>query len=139
MLVLYLGFSDVVGTIIVSLLNSTSVIGAVGVGFLVDRLDVTTVILISSLGATLSVFLLWGPAASTPVLCMFSLGYCLFAGGFSASFPGIVKAVKSKSPDADARIIFGFIVAGKGIGAVASGPLSARLLGSGTWNAGIGG
>lgn len=46
-----LGFPDVVGTIIVSLLNSTSVIEAVAVGFLVDCLDVTTTILISSLDA----------------------------------------------------------------------------------------
>jgi hypothetical protein len=52
-----LGFSNVIGIIVVSLLISTSAIGAVTIGFLVDRLDVTTVILISSLGATASVFL----------------------------------------------------------------------------------
>lgn len=68
---------------------------------------------------------------------MFSLGYGLFVGGLSASFPGIIKAMKSKSPDADAGIVFGFIASGRGIGAVASGPLNSRLFGSGTWNAGI--
>jgi hypothetical protein len=50
-----------------------------------------------SLGATVSVFLLWGLAASTPVLCIFSLMYGLFAGGFSAGFPGITKAVKRRA------------------------------------------
>jgi hypothetical protein len=54
-----------------------------------------------SLGATASVFLLWGLAASTPVLCFFSLMYGLFAGVFSASFLGVIKAVKTQSPDAD--------------------------------------
>jgi MFS family permease len=134
-----LGFPNVIGTIVVSLLNSTSLIGAVTIGFLVDRLDVTTVILISSLGATASVFLLWGLAASTPVLCVFSLMYGLFAGGFSASFPGIIEAVKTQSLDADVGIIFSFIAAGRGIGAVVSGPLSARMMGTGQWEAGIGG
>jgi predicted MFS family arabinose efflux permease len=134
-----LGFSNVTGTVVVSLLNSTSVIGAVTIGFLVDRLDLTTVILISSLGATASVFLLWGLAASTPVLCIFSLMYDLFAGGFSASFPGIIKAVKAQSPDADAGIIFGLVAAGRGIGAVVSEPLSDRMMGSGHLEARIGG
>jgi hypothetical protein len=91
-----------------------------------------------SLGATASIFLFWGLAASTPMLCIFSLMYGLFAGGFSASFPGVIKAVKTQSPDADAGIIFGLVPAGRGIGAVVSVPLSARMMGTGQWEAGIG-
>lgn len=36
-------------------------------------------------------------------------------------------------------IIFGFVAAGRGIGVVVSGPLSARMMGTGQWEAGIGG
>lgn len=61
----------------VALLNTTSVFGGIILGALVDKLHVTTVVLISTLGVTLSVFLLWGFAASLPLLCIFSLMYGL--------------------------------------------------------------
>ena len=64
--------------------------------------------------------------------------YGLLAGGCFASFPGIIEAVKTQSPDADAGIIFGFVAARRGIGAVVSGPLSARMMETGQWEAGIG-
>lgn len=64
--------------------------------------------------------------------------YGLFAGGFSAGFPGITKAVKTQSPDADAGIIFGLVAAGRGIDAVVSVPLSTRMMGTRQWEAGIG-
>ena len=47
-----LGLSSTAGTVTVSLLNTMSVFGQVIVGALTDRLHVTTVILIATLGAT---------------------------------------------------------------------------------------
>ena len=52
----FLGLSSLEGTATVMLFNTTSVVGAVLMGSLTDRLHVTSVILISSLGATISVF-----------------------------------------------------------------------------------
>jgi hypothetical protein len=46
--------------------------------------------------------------------------------------------VKTQSLDADAGIIFGLVAAGRGIGAVVSGPLSTGMMGTGQWEAGIG-
>ena len=133
------GYSHVIGTILVSLINSTSIIGVIVMGFLVDRLHVTTVILISSLGAAASVLLIWGLASSTPVLCLFSLMYGIFAGGFTASWTGVIKEVRRTSPEAEAGTVLGLFAAGRGIGAVASGPLSSKLLEVGSWGPGIGG
>lgn len=75
-----LGLSSLAGTITIMLLNVTSVFGQVLMGSLVDRLHVTTVVMISTVGTTLSVFLLWGSAVNLPLLCIFSLMYGLSAG-----------------------------------------------------------
>ena len=123
-----LGLSSVHGTLTVALFNTTSVFGAIGFGSLTDRLHVTSVILISTIGATLSVFLFWGFSKSLPLLCIFSLVYGLFAGGFSSTWAGITQEVKRKDDRAELGLIFGLLAAGRGIGSVVSGPLSEALL-----------
>ncbi|MCJ1380082.1 hypothetical protein MMC17_003185 [Xylographa soralifera] len=128
-----LGLSNVSATLTVSLVNTTSVFGAVLLGGLIDKLHVTTVALISSLGATTSIFLLWGLSASFPVLCVFSLLYGLFAGGFSCTWTGIIREVQKREPGSDSGLVFGFLGAGRGIGSVAAGPLSDALLSSRLW------
>lgn len=128
-----LGLSSVAGTVIVSLFNTTSVFGQVILGSLIDRLHVTTVVLISAIGATSSVFLLWGFSASFPLLCIFSLVYGLFAGGFTSTYTGIIREVKKADDRAEAGLVFGFIAAGRGVGSVVSGPLSEVLLSKRPW------
>ena len=128
-----LGLSSISGTLILSLFNTTSVFGQVILGFLSDRVHVTTVILISSIGATISVFLLWGFSTSLPLLCIFSLVYGLFAGGFTSTYTGSVREVKRADDRADAGLILGLLAAGRGIGSVVSGPLSEALLSERPW------
>ncbi len=128
-----LGLSPVAGTVTVSLFNTTSVFGQIILGSLIDRVHVTTVVLISTVGATLSVFLLWGFSASLPLLCMFSLVYGLFAGGFSSTFTGIIQEIRKIDDHAEAGLIFGMLAAGRGVGSVVSGPLSEALLNERPW------
>ena len=123
-----LGFSSISSTLIISLANSASIFGAILLGGLSDRLHVTTVIFISTVGATLSVLLCWGLATSLPTLCLFSLSYGLFAGGFSTTWTGIIKEVQKRERGADAGMVFGLLAAGRGIGSVISGPLSEALI-----------
>ena len=54
-----IGLSSLAGTITVILFNTTSILSQVLLGSLIDRLHVTDVVLISSIGAALSVFLLY--------------------------------------------------------------------------------
>lgn len=128
-----LGLSSVSGTVTVSLFNTTSVFSQVILGFLSDRLHITTVILISTIGATISVFLLWGFSTSLPLLCIFSLVYGLFAGGFTSTYTGSIQAVKRADDRAEAGLIFGLLAAGRGIGSIVSGPLSEALLSERPW------
>jgi MFS family permease len=75
---------SIAGTIILAILNIFSVFGSIVMGFLCDHLLVKTVITISTLGATISVFLFWGLATKLPLLIIFAASYRFFAGGFSA-------------------------------------------------------
>lgn len=100
---------------------------------LIDRFHVTTVVIISTVGAVLSVFLFWGFSDALPLLIVFSILYGLFAGGFVTTISGIVKAVKGLDETTDVGTLLGILSAGRGIGAVASGPLSEALLSSRPW------
>ena len=128
-----LGLSSVAGTVTVSLFNTMSVFGQVILGTLTDRLHVTTVILISTIGATLSVFLLWGLSVSLPLLYVFSVVYGLFAGGFTSTWSGITQEIRKRDESAEAGIVFAMLAAGRGVGSIVSGPLSNALIGIHPW------
>ena len=135
-----IGLSSVAGPLTIMLFNVTSVFGQVLMGSLTDRLHVTTVVLISTIGSTLSVFLFWGLAVSFPLLCIFALAYGLFAGGFTSTFSGVIREVQKHERGTEAGMIFGLLSAGRGIGSVLSGPLSEALLKDKPWigEAGLG-
>jgi hypothetical protein len=118
------------GTLLLALLNLFSVFGAIFLGYLSDRFHIVNVILLSTLGSTLSVFLLWGFASNLGILVGFVIMYGFFAGGFSALWTGMYKEVR-KTGDAKAGMgqLMGIFAAGRGIGAVCSGPVSEVLLG----------
>ena len=99
-----------------------------------DRVPVYTVMLISSLGSALAIFLLWGLAStSTGLLIAFALSYGFFAGGFSAVFAGAAQEFRRVTPGgdtgrADVGSMMGLLGAGRGIGNVVCGPVSEALL-----------
>ncbi|KAL8859842.1 MAG: hypothetical protein Q9178_003675 [Gyalolechia marmorata] len=127
------GMTGTEGTMMLALVNMGGVFGAIWIGALTDRMHVSSVMAICSLGAALAVFVFWGLAVSLPMLCLFSLLYGLTAGGFTANYTGIVQRVKEQDTAADTGMIFGFLAAGRGIGALSSGPLSEALLHLQAW------
>ena len=128
-----IGLSSLAGTMTVIMFNTTSILSQVLLGSLTDRMHVTDVILVSTIGAALSVFLFWGLAASLPLLCIFSLVYGLFAGGFTSTWTGVIREVQTRERGAEAGLVFGLLAAGRGIGSVLSGPLSEALLKDKPW------
>ncbi|KAL8925028.1 MAG: hypothetical protein Q9208_003712 [Pyrenodesmia sp. 3 TL-2023] len=127
------GMTGPQGTLMLALVNMGVVFGAMSAGALNDRMHVSSVMALCSIGAAGAVFLFWGLSVSLPMLCIFSLLYGLTAGGFSANYTGIVQRVRDSNAAADSGMIFGFLAAGRGIGAVASGPLSEALLHMQSW------
>ena len=128
-----LGFDPIVGTLSVALMNAASVAGTIIVGYLIDRLHVTTVVGLVTVPTLVAVFVFWGLGVSVPTLIIFSILYGVAAGGFSTSWTGVVQEVQAKEPGGDTGIIFGFLAAARGIGAVASGPLSEAILSQDHW------
>jgi MFS family permease len=124
----YLHLPTIAGTVLLATLNVFSVLGSTIMGFLCDYLQVTTVITISTLGTTASVFLFWGFATKLPLLIIFAASYGFFAGGFSATWSGMMKEVQRVSRDAKMGTLMGLFAAGRWVGAVLSGPISEMLL-----------
>ena len=135
-----LGLSTSTGTLLVALINGAAVFSTITMGMLIDRFHVTTVILLSTVGAAISVFLFWGLSTALPLLCIFSILYGFFAGGFVSTNAGVIKLVKQRDESADVGMLIGLLSAGRGIGAVLSGPLSEALLNERPWQgkAGLG-
>jgi MFS family permease len=128
-----LGIESAAVTATIALLNGATVFGCIAAGMLCDRLHVTTVILLSTIGATFSVFVLWGLSASIPLLCVFSIVYGFFAGGFSSTYAGVMRDVSLKQPGSDPGMVLGVLAAGRGIGSVICGPLSEALIKTRAW------
>ncbi|KAK7451468.1 hypothetical protein Landi51_04839 [Colletotrichum acutatum] len=125
--------STTVATTLLVLINVTSIPGGIVMGSLGDHLRVTTVILVSTIGSALAVFLFWGFSSQTALLAVFSITYGFFAGGFSSTWSGVLSELKAESPAVDTGFIFGLLAGGRGIGNVISGPLSVALLTGDGW------
>ena len=122
-----IGLQPIVGTVALALFNGASVLGTILAGHLIDRFHHPTVTAMITLPSVISVFAFWGFGVNIPVIIVFSLLYGFSAGGFSTTWTGNVKEVR-ENIGGDPGVIFGFLAAGRGIGAIASGPLSAAIL-----------
>jgi hypothetical protein len=123
-----IGFPPITGPILVALFSLASVPGSFLLGLLGDRMTATKVILISSLGSALPVFLLWGLSRRLAAMVVFVLMYGFFAGGFSSTWSSMLHTIKREDTSADTSIVFGLLLGGRGVGFVLGGPLSGALL-----------
>ena len=123
-----LGLSSQFGSITLVVVNLASVAGCVLVGLLMDRSDVTNVVLAISVSAAIATWVVWGVATSIAPLCIFALLYGLTAGAYSTSWTGMIREVRTRHVAADPNVVFGFLAAGRGLGSVLSGPLSEALV-----------
>ncbi|PSN68117.1 MFS general substrate transporter [Corynespora cassiicola Philippines] len=127
-----LGANSTIAALTLILFNVASVFGNLLMGTIIDRFHVTAGILFSTVGSTLSVFLIWGFANSLPPLFVFAFMYGFFAGCYSATWPGVMKAVQTSTGRMDGTMVFAALAAGRGIGNVVSGPVSEALVRFGT-------
>jgi predicted MFS family arabinose efflux permease len=123
-----LGASNSLSALTLILINVAAVFGCVVMGGIVDRWHITTCILVSTVGSTLSVFLLWGFSTSLPLLLVFCAIYGLFAGSYTTTYTGIIKAARTSERATDSSMVFAMLAAGRGIGNVVCGPVSEALM-----------
>ncbi|KAF7594228.1 hypothetical protein BBP40_009779 [Aspergillus hancockii] len=112
----------------ITVFNISNMAGCILIGYLADRYHVTTCILISTIGAVVSTFLIWGLSVSLAPLYLFCIVYGCTGGSFSSSWSATSAEVRRVHPSADLSMVFAFLETGRGIGNVVSGPLSEELL-----------
>jgi MFS family permease len=123
-----LGASSAVSALTLIVMNVATVFGSVIMGGIVDHYHITTCILLSTIGSTLSVFLLWGFSTNLSLLLVFCAAYGLCAGSYTTTYPGVMKTLRNSEQTTDSTMVFAVLVAGRGIGNVACGPVSAALM-----------
>ncbi|KAF5666521.1 monocarboxylate transporter [Fusarium heterosporum] len=126
-----IGLSSVTGPILLALFSLASVPGSLIHGMLGDKVSAAKVILVSSLGSALPVFLLWGLNRHISTMVVFVILYGFFAGGFSATWSAALQEVKGDNELIDSSLVFGMLLGGRGLGFVVAGPLSGALISAG--------
>jgi len=126
--------------LLITLFNAPGIISSSFFGFLIDNkrlplsANITTVI--SALTSAMAVFLLWGFANSSEtgkaLLIIFALIYGFFAGGYSATWGGIIKEMEQNARDnnepIDTGMIYGLFNGARGLGFVGGGFIGVQLL-----------
>ncbi|KAK5991448.1 MFS-type transporter pynF-like protein [Cladobotryum mycophilum] len=128
-----LGASESVSALTLLFVNFASVFGSAGMGVMTDNFHVSTCFLASAVGTVIGTFFFWGFATNLPMLFAFCNIYGLFAGSYTTAWQGVVRqitsdAAKEGKESFDQNMIIGIMAVGRGIGSVASGPLSNLLL-----------
>ena len=123
-----LGLPTLTGAILIAVYSLASVLGSLVTGFLNDQLSPTTVILLSSLGSTISVLVFWGLSSGIALLSVFAIFYGFFAGGFSSTYPGILHEMRREDSNVDTGLIMGLLLGGRGVGFLMGGPFSGGLM-----------
>jgi MFS family permease len=123
-----LGLGRTLGSLTILCVNLTGIFGCIGVGALVDRFDVTLVLLGQSILSCIAVFIALGFTTSIAPLFVFSLLYGLTAAAYSTSWGGVIRELQRKHENTDANVVFGLLAMGRGVGSIISGPLSETLV-----------
>jgi MFS family permease len=123
-----LGFPSFTRPLLIAFFSLSSVFGGVFHGILSDRVSATRVIMLSSFGSALPIFLLWGLSRHLANVIVFSLLYGFFAGGFSSTWTSMMREIQRDDAAADTSLVFGLLLGGRGVGFVAGGPVSGALV-----------
>ncbi|TEY74289.1 hypothetical protein BOTCAL_0074g00190 [Botryotinia calthae] len=140
--------SQTTATLLLTLFNIPGVLSSFFFGYLSDNkhfpLSATTVTSISALASALSAFLFWGLTSqgSMALLILFSLTFGFFAGGYSATWGGILKEMEREAEERnepiDTGVLYGFLNGARGIGYVSGGLAGVPLLKAGSVEGGLG-
>ncbi|KAK5957933.1 hypothetical protein OHC33_001123 [Knufia fluminis] len=130
-----IGLSSSKGALLLTLMSVSQVAGQLTFGYLSDKRVSVNVLMVVALGVSaIATFALWGVGRSLTMLVFFALLYGFFGAGYTAMWARMVTSV-SEEPGAS-QAMFGLFCAGKGVGNVLAGPISAGLLGMGRGGSG---
>ncbi|KAG9526627.1 putative monocarboxylate transporter, partial [Aureobasidium melanogenum] len=134
--------SQTSATLLLTLFNIPGIASSSFFGYLSENkhftLSATTVTCISGMSSALSAFLLWGltTQGNLATLVLFSITFGFFAGGYSATWGGLMNDLESEARQSneaiDSGMVYGLLNGARGIGYVAGGLVGVPLLKAGT-------
>lgn len=133
--------SQTSATLLLTLFNIPGIVASSLFGYLSDNkhfpLSATTITSISAVSSALSAFLLWGLTSQggMTLLVLFSLTFGFFAGGYSATWGGVINELEREAAQSneaiDTGMLYGLLNGARGIGYVSGGLASIPLLQAG--------
>ena len=133
--------SQTSATLLLTLFNIPGIASSSFFGYLSDNkhfhLSATTVTCISAVSSALAAFLFWGLTSpgSMALLIIFSLTFGFFAGGYSATWGGVLneleKEAAAENEAIDTGMIYGLLNGARGIGYVSGGLAGVPLVRAG--------
>ena len=134
--------SQASATLLLTLFNIPGIVASSFFGYLSDNkhftLSATTVTSISAVSSALSAFLLWGLTSqgSMALLVLFSITFGFFAGGYSATWGGVINELEREAAQrneaVDTGMLYGLLNGARGIGYVSGGLAGVPLLKAGS-------
>ncbi|EOO00189.1 putative mfs monocarboxylate transporter protein [Phaeoacremonium minimum UCRPA7] len=132
------GLSQNSATLLLTLFNVPGIASSSFFGYLSDNkrfpLSTGTVTAISAISSALASFLLWGLTSkgSMALLVLFSISFGFFAGGYSATWGGVINELEREAAQRneaiDTGMIYGLLNGARGIGYVSGGLAGVPLL-----------
>lgn len=137
--------SQASATLLLTIFNIPGIVASSFFGYLSDNkrftLSATTVTSISAVSSALSAFLLWGLTSqgSMALLVLFSITFGFFAGGYSATWGGVINELEREAAQRneaiDTGMLYGLLNGARGIGYVNGGLAGVPLLKAGSRSA----
>src|ERR1700722_8561032 len=134
--------SQTSATLLLTLFNVPGIVASSFFGYLSDNkhfpLSATTITSISAVSSALSAFLLWGLTSqgSMALLILFSITFGFFAGGYSATWGGVINELEREAAQRneaiDTGMLYGLLNGARGIGYVSGGLAGVPLLKAGS-------
>jgi MFS family permease len=141
--------SQTSATLLLTLFNVPGIVSSAFFGYLSDNrrfpLSATTVTAVSAVCTALSAFLFWGltERGGMALLVCFSVSFGFFAGGYSATWGGVVNELEREAAawnePVDPGMLYGLLNGARGVGYVGGGLAAVPLLRAGAERGGVGG
>lgn len=126
------GHSQQSAALVLALFNIAQAVGDIGFGKLSDKFNVNLLIISCMAVTSVSSFLLWGVFGTGSNGLPMLLAYAFLFGVFGAGFLALWARMGTTFGDRDAQMVFSTLCFGRGIGCIASGPISQVLMAVGT-------
>ncbi|KAH8925299.1 MFS general substrate transporter [Atractiella rhizophila] len=128
-----LGYPFVTSTLVLSAYNIAATTSYILIGYLTDKIDFRTLLIFTSVFASIFSYIVWGFAQDLALTFVFASGFGVLIGGVGAIWPAagtqIVRSVSEGGGIAhfDSNSIFSLLSTIKGIAALAGPPLASLL------------